>query len=148
MEAFDECSRQPYMGVWNIEVGMDGPTMNNRPVTLLSVMLFLLIVGSSGFVGMRSSPAEAFGSDGFPMSVVDGFGRNVTIPRVPQRVVSLSPSSTEVLFGIGAGSRVVGVTRYCDYPPEVLVRVGDGSLKVVVALQIRTLRLLFRLSRI
>ena len=119
------------MGVWNIEVGMDGPTMNIRPVTLLSVMLFLLIVGSSGFVGMRSSPAEAFGSDGFPMSVVDGFGRNVTIPRVPQRVVSLSPSSTEVLFGIGAGSRVVGVTRYCDYPPEVLVRVGDGSLKVV-----------------
>jgi iron complex transport system substrate-binding protein len=36
----------------------------------------------------------------------------------PQRIVSLSPSTTEILFAIGAGDRVVGRTRYCDYPPE------------------------------
>jgi iron complex transport system substrate-binding protein len=38
---------------------------------------------------------------------------------VPRRIVSLSPSTTEILFAVGAGDRVVGRSRYCDYPPEV-----------------------------
>lgn len=44
----------------------------------------------------------------------------------PQRIVSLSPNLTETLFAIGVGGRVVGVTTYCTYPPEVaaLPRVG------------------------
>jgi iron complex transport system substrate-binding protein len=36
----------------------------------------------------------------------------------PQRIVSLAPSITEILFAVGAGDRVVGVSTYCDYPPE------------------------------
>lgn len=36
----------------------------------------------------------------------------------PQRIVSLAPSVTEILFALGAGDRVVGVSTYCDYPPE------------------------------
>ncbi|MFY9739826.1 MAG: ABC transporter substrate-binding protein, partial [Candidatus Cybelea sp.] len=36
------------------------------------------------------------------------------------RIVSLLPSATEILFGIGAGEEVVGVTHECDYPPEAL----------------------------
>ena len=39
--------------------------------------------------------------------------------KAPQRIVSLSPSTTEILFAVGAGDRVVGRSRYCDYPPEV-----------------------------
>ena len=35
----------------------------------------------------------------------------------PQRIVSLTPALTEILFAVGAGDRVVGVTQYCDYPP-------------------------------
>jgi iron complex transport system substrate-binding protein len=38
----------------------------------------------------------------------------------PQRIVSLAPSVTEVLYELGLGERLVGVTRYCDYPPEVI----------------------------
>jgi iron complex transport system substrate-binding protein len=37
----------------------------------------------------------------------------------PERIVSLAPSNTEILFAIGAGERVVGVTDYCNYPPNV-----------------------------
>jgi len=62
---------------------------------------------------------------------VDGFGRNVTIERAPERIISLSPGNTEILFAIGAGTKVVGVTRYCDYPPEVVAKVQNGSLNVV-----------------
>lgn len=46
--------------------------------------------------------------------------------RTPQRIVSLSPSTTEILYGVGAFERVVAVSDYCEYPPEVknLPRVG------------------------
>jgi iron complex transport system substrate-binding protein len=58
----------------------------------------------------------------------------------PQRIISLSPSVTEILFALGLGGRVVGVTRYCDYPPEALAKpkVGglqDPNLEAIVALQ-------------
>jgi len=44
----------------------------------------------------------------------------------PQRIVSLAPSVTEMLFGLGLGDRIVGATDYCDYPPEAkkIPRVG------------------------
>jgi len=44
--------------------------------------------------------------------------REVRIDKVPQRIISLSPTSTEILFALGLGDKVVGVTRYCDYPEE------------------------------
>ncbi len=48
-----------------------------------------------------------------------------TTPR-PERIISLSPSATEILYGVGAFERVVAVSDYCDYPPEVknLPRIG------------------------
>jgi iron complex transport system substrate-binding protein len=55
----------------------------------------------------------------YPINVTDDFGYKMTITNVT-RIVSLAPSNTEILFAVGASSRVVGVTDYCDYPPEVL----------------------------
>ncbi|MGD2093669.1 MAG: helical backbone metal receptor [Phycisphaerales bacterium] len=56
-----------------------------------------------------------------------------------QRIVSLAPSITECLFALGLGNRVMGVTNYCDYPPEALTKskIGgyyDLNLEAVVAL--------------
>ncbi len=45
-------------------------------------------------------------------------GREVRIEKVPQRIISLAPSNTEILFALGLGDKVVGVTRYCNYPEE------------------------------
>ena len=53
------------------------------------------------------------------VTVVDDAGRAVSVAGTPQRIVSLSPSNTEILFTLGLGDRVVGVTKYCNYPPEV-----------------------------
>jgi iron complex transport system substrate-binding protein len=58
---------------------------------------------------------------------VDDLGRQVTIERIPQRIVSLAPSNTEILFALGLGDKVVGVTDWCDYPPEALEKEKVGS---------------------
>ena len=59
---------------------------------------------------------------------------------IAARVVSLSPSTTEAMFAIGAGKELVGRSRYCDYPPEALAlpQVGgyvDPNLEAILALR-------------
>ncbi len=49
-------------------------------------------------------------------------------PYYPQRIVSTLPSSTEMLFALGAGYQVVGVTRFCKYPPEAQKKTIIGGL--------------------
>jgi iron complex transport system substrate-binding protein len=72
--------------------------------------------------------------------VVDDLGRLVTINGTPERIISLAPSNTEILFALGLGDRVVGVTMYCDYPPEAQdkEKVGDyygPDIEKIIALR-------------
>ncbi|MCS7130582.1 MAG: cobalamin-binding protein [Archaeoglobaceae archaeon] len=60
--------------------------------------------------------------------LTDDTGHEITVGR-PNRIVSLSPSNTEILFAIGAGEKVVGVTDYCNYPPEVLEKIERGEIE-------------------
>ncbi|OGO00577.1 MAG: hypothetical protein A2Y90_01700, partial [Chloroflexi bacterium RBG_13_52_12] len=57
----------------------------------------------------------------------DQAGRVVHFDIIPQRIVSLAPSNTEILFALGLGDRVVGVTDYCDYPPEAREKTHIGG---------------------
>ncbi|WP_425060048.1 Vitamin B12-binding protein [Sporomusa carbonis] len=60
--------------------------------------------------------------------VKDFLGREVAPPVIrPQRIISLSPGNTEIIFALGAGNRLVGVTTYCDYPEEAkkITKVGS-----------------------
>lgn len=54
------------------------------------------------------------------LSVQDDTGAQITLTAPAQRIISLSPGITENLFSIGAGSRIVGVSRYSDYPTNAL----------------------------
>ncbi|GAA3936891.1 helical backbone metal receptor [Hymenobacter algoricola] len=51
-----------------------------------------------------------------PLTVTDQMGRRVAVPYPPQRIVSLVPSQTELLFELGLGEKVVGVTKFCIHP--------------------------------
>jgi iron complex transport system substrate-binding protein len=74
------------------------------------------------------------------VTVVDQTGRPLELPARPRRIVSLVPSVTEDLYAIGAQEALVGVTDFCDYPPQARskTRVGDmlaPNLETVVGLK-------------
>jgi iron complex transport system substrate-binding protein len=74
-----------------------------------------------------------------PRTFVDDAGRKIFLADSPTRIVSLAPSVTEMLFAIGAGERLVGVTSFCDYPPEARAKPKVGgafpNLEVVLSLK-------------
>jgi iron complex transport system substrate-binding protein len=73
--------------------------------------------------------------------VVDGLGRSVEFVSPPQRIISLAPSNTEILFALGAAEQVVGRDEYSDFPPEALDitsigdTYGDLNTEAIVALE-------------
>lgn len=73
-------------------------------------------------------------------TVTDQLERHVTVPDKPQRVVSLAPSITEIVFALDQGHRLQGVTTYSDFPPEAVKLPKVGSyvhldLEKIVALK-------------
>ena len=68
-----------------------------------------------------------------PGAITDDLGRTVNIEQIPQRIVSLAPSATEILFALDLGDKVVGVTDYCDYPEELLAKIDAGEIQRVGA---------------
>lgn len=56
----------------------------------------------------------------YPLTLVDDEGTSVALAAQPQRIVSLTPATTEILFAVGAGPRVVATTNFDDYPPAAL----------------------------
>src|SRR5687768_10554455 len=62
------------------------------------------------------------------VTIRDLVGREVTLPAPPVRIVSLVPSATEILFALGVDDRLVGVTRFCDYPEAARRKPGVGDM--------------------
>ncbi len=61
-------------------------------------------------------------------TILDDLGRLVMVEEAPQRLISLSPGTTEMLFAAGLGERIVGVTDADNYPPQVLELVRIQAL--------------------
>lgn len=77
------------------------------------------------------------------IQITDQTDRELTVNTNPQRIISLSPSNTEILFALGLGDKVVAVTQYCNYPAEAQekTKIGgfsptdiDVSIEQIVAL--------------
>jgi len=66
-----------------------------------------------------------------PGTFTDDLGREIRIDGIPQRIISLAPSNTEILFALGLGDRVGGVTEFCDYPEAAKVKPKIGGFSTV-----------------
>jgi len=116
-----------------------------QPSFIVGFLLIFLLAGCASNTAPATAPAPATTSapaNTFPMTLIDDSGREVTIEAAPQRIVSLLPSNTEILFAVGAGDEVVGVTSYCNYPQEATTREQVGgitnkslSIEAIVALE-------------
>ncbi|GEM_PF-402884 len=62
------------------------------------------------------------------VTLVDAIGNVVTLTSAPERIVSLSPSNTEIVFAVGAGDSIVGVTDYCNYPHNFTAWIEAGNM--------------------
>jgi iron complex transport system substrate-binding protein len=76
----------------------------------------------------------------FPMTITDDLGRKVQIDKLPQRIVSLAPSNTEIVYALGLEDKLVGTTDYDDYPEAAKSKPRVSSyttpdLEKVVAVQ-------------
>jgi iron complex transport system substrate-binding protein len=85
----------------------------------LAAALFTFLVTSCAKAPESAMPAAA--------QITDQLGRAVTVSGISQRIVSLAPSNTEILFALGLGDRIVAVTDYCTYPPEAKTKPSIGG---------------------
>ena len=67
----------------------------------------------------------------YAITITDDTGMDITVNATPERIVSLSPSNTEILAALGLLDRVVGVTDVCDYPPEVKNKTRIGGYSAI-----------------
>jgi iron complex transport system substrate-binding protein len=107
--------------------GLGGEDVKLRSRSTLKSNAFLFaLTALLLFAGCGRSGAPA-GEAGDRRRFTDGLGRAVSITQNPQRIISLAPNVTEILFALGLGSRVVGVTSYCDFPEAAKTKdkVGD-----------------------
>lgn len=83
----------------------------------LIVALLALVASACGSGDAESGAPRIPEGGGFPVTI-DAANGSVTIPQQPERIISLSPTSTEMLFALGAGDQVVAVDDNSNYPPE------------------------------
>ena len=91
---------------------------------VLVLMVLVITLCSSCSSGDKSSDKSA-------IEITDQLGRVVKLDKVPQRIVSLAPQNTEILFALGLGDKVVGVTSYCNFPPEAQEKTIIGGFSTV-----------------
>ena len=111
-------------------------SMNNKTSSLLAATLALAVLILS--VGCATSPSQNVSSN--TREITDDAGRAIALPARVDRVISLAPNLTEIVFAIGAGGTLVGRTKYCDYPAATksVEEVGDTlhpSLERIIALK-------------
>jgi iron complex transport system substrate-binding protein len=104
-----------------------------------ALLSFLLILSAALLFGGCRQQNSGNPEKETEIAVTDDSGVEVRLDKYPERIISLTPSNTEILFALGLGERVVGVTTYCDYPEEAKQkkRIGDlqGNVEEIVALK-------------
>ena len=107
--------------------------------SVIKLALAMIMVIGIALSAAACSTGNSTTSNG-SIQITDQLGRTVTLNGTPQRIISLAPANTEILFALGLGDKVVGDTDYCNYPAEAqnVSKVGGFStptIEKIVALE-------------
>lgn len=106
--------------------------MKKLALSLIALGIALILAGVLVPVIAPSSTSTPLTTT-WPLEITDDHGRTVNIAETPERIVSLAPSITEILFALDLGDKVVGVTDCCDYPEELVEKIETGEIQRVGA---------------
>lgn len=106
--------------------------MVKKGVALFFIVAAVLMSFVGACMPMPKEPVPPVQNEpAFPVDVTDQAGRVVTIEKMPETIVSLSPGHTEIVFALGLEDRLVGVTEYCDYPEAAKDKPKVGGYSTV-----------------
>ncbi|HEY6803152.1 MAG TPA: cobalamin-binding protein [Pyrinomonadaceae bacterium] len=110
-------------------------SLENQPARTPALLTCLLLV-----LCFACSPAKTSSPTATTREIIDDEGHHLSLPATVDRVVSLAPNLTEIVFAVGGGKTLVGDTTYCDYPAEAksIEKVGDTanpSIERIIALR-------------
>lgn len=93
--------------------------MSKSATRCFFILLSLVLLTSVGCTTQSIGKSQS--------DITDQLGRAVKLDKIPQRIISLSPSNTEIIFALGLADKVVAVTDYCNYPPEAKEKPSIGG---------------------
>lgn len=106
----------------------EGNKVKKKIVATLTITIIVVVLAASFYSFSGKSPTQ---SGQQAISVVDDEGYQTTFTALPQRIISLAPSVTPILYEIGVGDKVVGVTQYDDYPYNFSAWFEAGNMTCV-----------------
>jgi iron complex transport system substrate-binding protein len=96
-----------------------------KTVAVLAAVTFALSLTACG---NNASQKSGSSTETYPIEITDSYGDVITLESEPQRVVSVAPNLTELMYKLDAGDKLVGRSDYCDYPEEVSEIESVGTL--------------------
>ena len=95
---------------------------------IIAAVAVIVLIASAAFIYIYyqgQTPDEGLEA---LQNLVDDQEYTTTLTAYPEKIISVAPSCTEILFAIGAGDKVVGVTDYCDYPYDFAAWIAEGNM--------------------
>lgn len=96
------------------------------------LLKFKLLITVAVIACLASVCLASFSRQTYPLTIKDESGRAIKLPKAPERIISCMPSITEMLFKLGLGKKVVGVTENCNYPLDAkkIEKVGRDQMNL------------------
>lgn len=105
--------------------------MNNKSRIFIATIIIIVLIISAAIIYSYYSTTLNQTTTEKNITVIDDEGYTTNLTSVPKRIISLAPSNTQILFAIGVGNKVVGVTEYDHYPYNFTAWIAAGNMTSV-----------------
>jgi iron complex transport system substrate-binding protein len=98
---------------------------------LIATVVIIVLIASAAFIYVYYQGQPSGEEFEALQNLVDDHGYKTSLTAYPEKIISVAPSCTEILYAIGAGDKVVGVTTYDDYPYDFAAWIASGNMSSV-----------------